>query len=244
MKCSDYEFQISIDSVGELDKKSKLQLEAHLKTCANCQKVYQDTLNLQQQLTKLYQIKIDSPDVVNSVLEVIIPQRKFSYRWAWTTAVIIFAVLISYGFIFYSKKPANTKPVLTASKPVMPAIQKKVFPIPNKAITNQAPKLIKKQVKVANRHKSVLKKKIQVAYKTPFTMAKVRVVVSYVDNTTTELVSSPDYDRRDDQAMLPNDLQKYYQMPEMNQEEIPNNLINGLPYSNQLPNNEQNYPSM
>ena len=185
MKCSDYEFQISIDSVGELDKKSKLQLEVHLKTCEGCKNVYDDSINLNQQLYKLYKTKIDSPDVVNSVLEAIIPKRKFSYRWAWAAAVIIFAVLISYSFILYPKKPVNTKPVLTASKPAI-SVTQKIVSIPTKAITKKAPKLIKNQIKLANSHKSLFKKKVQVAYKPPVCIEDIKVSVQYQFNDPNE----------------------------------------------------------
>jgi hypothetical protein len=114
MSCS---FTEKISSLidGELATAEAREVERHVLTCAECEQVRADFLNLRSQLASVETLR--NPVVSNRALKKILSQGERvparGLRWGWSTPAIAFATLLIVGaiigFIFYQTSKTNER---------------------------------------------------------------------------------------------------------------------------------------
>lgn len=119
MNCAQIKKIISIYIDGQLDNKQKEFLNAHLKACPNCQKIYDEYIKTWQSLEKFS--SIDAPSNFNTLFwEKVKQQEKeplstrpvfvfpaFSRRLAYTLASIVIIISLTFTFQIRQEKELN-----------------------------------------------------------------------------------------------------------------------------------------
>lgn len=182
MKCSDYELLISIYADNELDDRNTAKLESHLAHCSNCKNIFEQTIDMQTSISRIFKSKVETPNIVGGVINKIHQKPKFRYAWALAAAVIIFCVLISYGFVVKNKKQVTIKPIEIATTPLKNKVIPNIVDLPIKAAPKYNPKkqTIQKKM-VAKQIRPKFKPKMQEDYKVPILVGSATVSVSYED---------------------------------------------------------------
>lgn len=157
MSCS---FTEKISSLidGELATAEAREVERHVLTCAECEQVRADFLNLRSQIAGFETLK--NPVVSNRALKKILTQEDrvpvSGMRWGWSTPAIAFATLLVIGaiigFVFYqtpntdqqtvavveSPTPApSPEPTKEEEKSATPKEEKRPAPAPRKPIVRE-----------------------------------------------------------------------------------------------------------
>ncbi len=145
MKCGDYEVLISAYADRELDAELVTDLVNHIAECDKCRRLYEETCNIQSNISAALSMHIETPDFAGSICSQIYPKNRFVPVWAWAAAAVIILVIGSVFIATHNIR--NTKQIAvvvkqeTTVKTPIPAA-KQVDPIPEKRIVGVRPDIM------------------------------------------------------------------------------------------------------
>lgn len=126
MNCSEYENLMDDYFSHQLDKKTKKQVQEHLKVCSNCQAVFADYEKMLHSLHSL-ELKTCPDEVVDSVMDILNIEtdhrhqlslvdsvRRYFARYRWRIGLIGAAACVALALIFIY--PKNVHPPETEAQ--------------------------------------------------------------------------------------------------------------------------------
>lgn len=192
MNCNDIEIMISAYADGELDEQSIAIVEAHIALCESCRCIYEQTLQLQKNLTDALTPFPESPDFVCAVDAQI--HRKNAWRFSWAYAAAAAAILLAVcACIFFqpvsSGKSMQRRPIVAANHKTNHApvsTKKTVTSAPILHLAKTAPRSFARvAVKKSQSHRRIaipVKEPAEIANEVKANEDKVEVIIKYTDS--------------------------------------------------------------
>ena len=181
MTCEVSEILISALADGELTGVEKYRVEAHVDSCDECKRLYEDALRLQRSLAGALNHCPDVPDLVSAVnARIMAPRPRLRPAWVWAAAAVIALAVISLNGLHparvakIAKQPKQAR-VCTAPTNVPQPVA--VRPGPRSNPANAALRIARRFVKTAEPVRST---PANAAYKADKYTAVVKV--EYVDD--------------------------------------------------------------
>ena len=109
MKCGDYELLISAYADREIDKNLIPDIEKHLNQCDSCRQFYEETVEIQNDITDVLSISNDCPDFVGIINSKIKPKNHFVINWRISASAAAVLVL-AFGILFW-QNDRQEKPI-------------------------------------------------------------------------------------------------------------------------------------
>lgn len=101
MNCGECEILISAYADGELSGRDRARLQAHLNRCESCERVYQETVRLQRDLSDALMNGPETPDLVQAVTDAIRPRPRTWFSRAWAAAAVL-ALIAVCGYLLFA----------------------------------------------------------------------------------------------------------------------------------------------
>jgi hypothetical protein len=143
MRCEEYEIPISAYADGELGGPEKTELQSHLKHCAECSRLYEETMQLQRGMTAAMMDCPETPNLVGAVTSTIIPRPSVRFVWAWAAAAAIVLLAI---YAYAALRPAQM--IVKAPPLPKPVVNERVVKNPRPQL--QAPVRTSKPERIAS----------------------------------------------------------------------------------------------